>query len=416
MPRKLEIDHNILMPEESKNKPASPQDDETAQIDPLGSTRLELDSTDCQLSEHDSDPTQKNFRGRGSSLELQNRFEKIALKFNLDQLAPADQLAEMDRKISTDYFADDSESIISENSSPDVDFRYSLNPYRGCAHGCSYCYARPTHEYLGFNAGIDFETKIVVKPNAAELFGKWLRRPKWRDNVEPVMLSGVTDCYQGCEKELQLTRRCLEVADQFRQPMRITTKNVLVRRDIDLLRGMADRNQTCVTISVSSLDQSLIRSMEPRSSSPQARLDAIRELSNAGIPVKVLVAPVIPGLNDDEIPSILKAVAEAGATWAGYVMLRLPLAVEPVFLDWLERNFPDRRNKIVGRIQSLRGGQMYDSNFATRMKGEGIWADQIALVFQMYCQKLGLREKIPQLNVSQFRRIDDGGNRQLNLF
>ena len=190
----------------------------------------------------------------------------------------------------------------------------------------------------------------------------------------------------------------------------------MVRRDIDVLAKMAKRNQSCVTISISSLDQTLIRLMEPRSSAPQARLDTIGDLSAAGIPVKVLVAPIVPGLNDEEIPSILKAVSEAGATWAGYVMLRLPLTVEPVFLDWLERNYPDRREKIVGRIRSVRGGQMYDSNFKTRMKGEGIWAEQIALLFQTYCQRFGLRRKIPQLDCSQFRPIDDGGNRQLNLF
>lgn len=358
----------------------------------------------------------KNFTGRGSSLELLNRFERMEVTPDWEQLSEADAAAAQNSKIRTEYFHDVSQTIISENDSPDVDFNFSLNPYRGCVHGCSYCYARPTHEYLGFNAGIDFESRIMVKPDAPELFKKWLGRPAWRMNVQPIMLSGVTDCYQPCEQQLQLTRKCLEVAVDFQQPIRITTKNALVRRDLDLLSQLAQQNLVCVTISVSSLDQSLIRTMEPRSSSPAARLDAISQLSDAGIPVKALVAPIIPGLNDDEMATILKKVAASGAGLAGYTVLRLPLSVEPVFLDWLERNFPDRVSKIVGRIQSLRGGKMNSANFADRMKGQGIWAEQIKLLFEAICRQAGLQRGMLDLDCSKFRVTDSGGMRQLELF
>lgn len=358
----------------------------------------------------------RKFRGRGSSLEPASRFEKVHVQLDLEQLDEEDQATEIDRKIETEYFLDDSGTVVSENQSPDVDFKFSLNPYRGCTHGCSYCYARPTHEYLGFNAGIDFESKIVVKPNAPELFRKWLLRPHWKDQVNPIMLSGVTDCYQPCEKKFQLTRQCLEIALEMRQPIRITTKNGLIRRDLDLLAAMAKLNLIAVNISVASMDQSLIRVMEPRSSSPRARLDAIRTLSGAGVPVKVLVAPIIPGITDEEVPAILAAVAAAGARSAGYVMLRLPLAVKPVFLDWLERNFPDRKEKIVGRVQSLRDGKMNDSNFGSRMKGQGIWADQIRNLFDVCCAKQGLTRAPHELTVDSFRTVHGDRSRQLELF
>ncbi len=347
------------------------------------------------------DPSVKqHFTGRGSSLRIKNRFEKIELETTFDQLEADDiQLIE---KIATEYFDDDANSIVSENQSPDIDFRFSLNPYRGCAHGCSYCYARPTHEYLGLNAGIDFESKIFVKRQAASLFRKWLGRKKWGDQVEPVMLSGVTDCYQPCEREFRLTRKCLKVALEHRQPMRITTKNSLVTRDLDLLKKMAALNLIVVTISIGTLDQNLVRIMEPRSSSPRARLDAIQQLASAGVPVKVLVAPIIPGLNDAQIPSILNTVAEHGASRAGYVMLRLPLSVEPVFIDWLDSHMPDAKEKILGRVRSLRGGKLYNSDFSQRMQGTGIWADQIKALFQLNLRTAGLKSGTPQLDCRQF--------------
>ena len=355
-------------------------------------------------------------RGRGSSMRIANRFEQVHFESDLEQLEPDDQMAELSKKVKTEYFVDQSGSIVSQNNSPDVDFRFSLNPYRGCVHGCSYCYARPTHEYLGFNAGIDFESKIIVKPNAPKLFKKWLGRPKWKAVVEPIMLSGVTDCYQPCEKKFELTRQCLEIALDARQPMRITTKNAMVRRDVDILAEMAKLNLICVTISVSSLDQSLIKIMEPRSSSPAARLDAISVLSQAGIPVKVLAAPIVPAVNDEEIPEILRAVFQAGATMAGYVMLRLPLAVEPVFLDWVERHFPDRLEKISGRLKSLGDGKLYDSEFKSRMKGKGIWAEQIRGLFETICLTTGLKRSLPKLNCDSFRGCAAESGRQMDLF
>ena len=358
----------------------------------------------------------RQFRGRGSSLDPANRFEKILVELDLEQMELEEQVVESDRKIKTEYFLDDSTTVVSENHSPDVDFRFSLNPYRGCAHGCSYCYARPTHEYLGFNAGIDFESKIVVKPNAPKQFRKWLSRPKWRGHVEPVMLSGVTDCYQPCEKKFQLTRQCLEIALEMRQPMMITTKNGLIRRDLDLLTEMAKLNLITVAFSVCSLDQSLIRVMEPRSSSPQQRLDTIQSLAEAGVPVRVLVAPIIPGINDDEIPDVLEQASAAGAQFAGYVMLRLPLSVEPVFLDWMDRNFPDRKQKVIGRIQSLREGKLNNSEFGSRMKGQGVWAETIADLFKVYCAKLGLKRGNRRLDCDSFRQVQSDGKEQGRLF
>jgi DNA repair photolyase len=368
--------------------------------------------------EHHSPTTvwRTTVKGRGSSLPIANRFERIELEADFEQLSEEDQQSELTKKIKTEFFIDQSETVVSENSSPDVDFNFSLNPYRGCAHGCSYCYARPTHEYLGLNAGIDFESKIMVKPNAAALFKKWLSRKNWKSSVEPIMLSGVTDCYQPCEKGFELTRRCLEVALDARQPMRITTKNRLVARDLDLLSQMAEQQLICVTVSLSSLDQSLVRIMEPRSSSPQARLDSIKQLTEAGVPVKVLVAPIIPALNDHEIPEILDKVSEAGATHAGYVVLRLPLAVEPVFVDWAERNFPDRIEKILSRVQSMSNGKVYDSSFGNRMKGQGIWGEQIKALFNTVCSKHSLKLGVPTLNCNAFRKPEPDFGNQKRLF
>ena len=351
--------------------------------------------------------------GRGSSRRGEGRFERIQRVTDWEQVNDPELLDELQSKIKTEYLKDDSKTIVSQNNSPDVDFNFSLNPYRGCVHGCSYCYARPTHEYLGFNAGLDFESKIVVKHDTPELFRKWLSRPKWAKQVEPIMISGVSDCYQPCEREYELTRCCLEVALNARQPIRITTKNALIRRDIDLLSELAKLNLVFVTVSLTSLDQSLIRIMEPRSSSPKARLATIKTLASAGIPVRVLVAPIIPAVNDEEIPSILQASVEAGAKTAQYVVLRLPLSVEPVFIAWLERHFPDRRDKIVDRIKSLRDGKMYDSSFGNRMKGKGIWADQIRILFQTCCHKYGLDQKTPQLDCTRFRKPSDPNQQML---
>ena len=306
------------------------------------------------------------------------------------------------KRVRTEYFADVSKSVVSENDSPDVFFRYSINPYRGCAHGCSYCYARPTHEYLGLSAGLDFESKIFVKEKAPELFRDWLARDGY--HPELVMMSGVTDCYQPAERHFQLTRKCLEVALSAGQPIAIVTKNALVTRDLDLLKQLAERNLTSVAISITSLDQSLTKNMEPRTSSPTARLRAIRELTAAGIPTHVMIAPVIPSLNDSEIPAILKAARDAGATTAGYVLLRLPLTVKPVFLEWLSRVLPAQKDRIEARLRETRGGQLYEANFETRMKGHGEIADQIRQTFEVFAKKYELTHGHQSLDTSQFRR------------
>ncbi len=315
-----------------------------------------------------------------------------------------------DRPVRTKFFRDLSLSIISYNDSPDIPFRASLNPYRGCEHGWAYCYARPTHEYLGFSAGLDFESRIMVKENAPELLRAELSSSKWKPQW--LALSGVTDAYQPIEKKLQITRRCLEVLAEFRQPVGIVTKNRLVTRDIDLLQQLASHDAVAVYISLTTLNPDRRRAMEPRTSSPQARLDAVRQLADAGIPVGIMIGPVIPGFTDEEIPALLKAAADTGATFASYIMLRLPLTVRPLFEDWLERNIPDRKEKVLNRLREMRGGKLNSAEFGKRMRGEGKYADQIRDLFRISLKKSGLQSNSPQLSIASFRR--PGGD-QLQL-
>ncbi|MEX2188403.1 MAG: PA0069 family radical SAM protein, partial [Pirellulales bacterium] len=296
--------------------------------------------------------------GRAAQLAPANRFERTRLIDDFEQLDHAGEASD-ERRLPTEFFADDAKTIIRENNSPDIPFRYSINPYRGCEHGCAYCYARPGHETLGLNAGIDFETKILVKHNAAELLRRELSRPSW--SAEWIAISGVTDCYQPVERRLQITRACLEVLAEARQPCGIVTKNALVTRDLDLLAAMAAAWTVQVAVSVTTLDPQLARSLEPRTSSPAARLAAIAELTAAGVPVRVMAAPIIPGLNDQELPAILKAARSAGAAAASYTLLRLPLTVRPVFEDWLARNAPLKKARIEALIRDTRSGRMSDS-------------------------------------------------------
>ncbi len=339
--------------------------------------------------------------GRGAQINPANRFHKVHFEAELDTFEEDQAACAQSSRIATEYFVDDSQSILSENNSPDIPFRYSLNPYRGCAHGCSYCYARPTHEYLGLSAGIDFESKVFVKTKAAELLRAKLSQASWQP--EPVMMSGVTDCYQPAERQFRITRGCLEVAREFRQPIGIVTKNALVTRDIDILSHMAEHNLTRVAISLTSLDQTLTRVLEPRTSSPAARLRAMRELSDAGVPVTVMTAPVIPGLNDSELPALLQAAREHGATYAGYVLLRLPLTVKPIFLDWLDRNAASQRDKIEGLIQQTRDGRHNQSQFGQRMRGTGVMAEHLSNTFKVFARKHQLQLKTPPLDCSQFQ-------------
>lgn len=349
----------------------------------------------------------------GSLLNPPNRFERTRREADLEHVEwDEEYLRELDRR-PIEYLTDASRSIVSENHSPDLPFRYSLNPYRGCAHGCSYCYARNTHEYLGLNAGLDFETKIVVKHDAPLLFREFLNRDCWTG--EHITFSGVTDCYQPAEREFRLTRGCLEVAAEARQPIGIVTKNALVCRDLDLLRRLAEHGAVHVFLSVSTLDAELARSLEPRASIPAARLRAVRTLREAGIPAGVMLAPVIPGLNDVELPAVLEAAAEAGAVTAGYVLLRLPLTVRPVFQEWLARAQPQAQERIEGRIRACREGELSDSSFGDRLRGKGPVADQIGRMFRVFRTKFQLDQNLPPLDSSHFRppQVTTG---QLRLF
>ncbi|HVS35651.1 MAG TPA: PA0069 family radical SAM protein [Gemmataceae bacterium] len=340
-------------------------------------------------------------KGRGSHINPPNRFGLPLYQPDLEQLeGDADALEEL-RRPATVFIPDRSKSVVTENHSPDIPFRYSLNPYRGCEHGCSYCYARPTHEYLGFSAGLDFETKIVVKEDAPGLFRDFLAHERWRP--ESITLSGVTDCYQPAERRFLLTRRCLEVAVEARQPITIITKNALVLRDLDLLRDLAADALVHVVLSVTTLDAALARAMEPRTSSPAARLGAVRALADAGVPVMILVAPVIPGLNDAEIPAILAAAKEAGAGAAGRMLLRLPLTVAPVFLEWLKRERPEAAGRVEGRIRDVRGGKLNQSAFGERMRGSGEMAKRIGDLFRLFARRHGLDGDLPPLECTKFR-------------
>lgn len=339
--------------------------------------------------------------GRGAVGNPANRFLPVIEVPDFEQLEFDDDFLKELERPATRYFDDTSKSVISENDSPDVPFRYSLNPYRGCLHGCSYCYARPTHEYLGLSAGLDFETTIFVKRHAPRLFRDWLARPSY--TCEPVMMSGVTDCYQPVERKLQITRKCLEVALEARQPVSLITKNSLITRDVDLLSELAALNLCKTAISLNSLDQSLTKVLEPACTAPAGRLDAIRKLAERNIPVHVMVAPVIPGLNDSEMPSVLQAVAEAGARSASYTLVRLPFAVEAVFTDWVQRVRPSEAEKIFARLRSVRGGQMNQSQFGTRMRGSGPMADQISALFKLSRQRCGLTATLPPSRTDLFR-------------
>jgi DNA repair photolyase len=351
---------------------------------------------------------------RGATINPPNRFEKIHLEPDADW-NPDDDSDGRPSGPRTQFFHDRSQTAIAYNDSPDIGFRASINPYRGCEHGCIYCYARPFHEYLGFSAGLDFESKIMVKTDAPKLLREELSSPKWRPQV--IAMSGVTDCYQPVERKLKITRGCLEVLAEFRNPVAIITKNFLVTRDIDLLSELAKWNAAAVCVSVTTLDPDLRKIMEPRTSPPQARLTAIRELSRAGIPVTVLVAPIIPGLTDHEIPAILNAAAEAGATSAGYTVLRLPFAVAPLFEKWLETNFPDRKEKVLNRLRSMRGGKLYDAQWGKRMSGEGIFAGQIEQMFEIARRRAGIKNDRGELSTAAFRGgFGSANSEQLSLF
>lgn len=344
-------------------------------------------------------------KGRGSGINPSGRFE--ALKVSPDpEFDPSELPAP-----GTQFFHDCAASLITYNESPDISFRTSLNIYRGCEHGCAYCFARPFHEYLGFSAGLDFETKIMVKTDAPSLLREELDSKNWTPQV--VVMSGVTDCYQPAERHFRLTRACLEIFAQFRNPVSIITKSALVTRDIDILAELARSGAANVFISVTTLDRELARRLEPRAAAPSHRLRAIEQLASAGIPVGVLAAPMIPGLTDHELPSILEAAKKAGASSAGYVVLRLPYGVKDIFAVWLDQHEPGKKERVLGRVREFRGGKLYDSSWGLRGTGTGFFSEQLAQLFEVSARRFGLSTSRPPLSTEAFCRQ---GGKQLDLF
>ena len=338
--------------------------------------------------------------GRGAQRDLPNRFQALRLDLDPDvvQGNPDDEALPNPKTL---FLEDASESVIVRNESPDIGYTAGINPYRGCEHGCAYCYARPTHEYLGFSAGLEFETRIMVKKRAPELLRRELTAKKW--TPQPLGLSGVTDCYQPAERHFRVTRQILEVLAEFRNPVSIITKNFLVTRDLDVLRELAAFDAVHVYVSITTLNADLAGRMEPRASRPAQRLRAIEMLAKAGVPVGVMVAPIIPGLNDREIPAVLEGARSAGAVSAGYTMLRLPYGVKDVFAEWLKEHFPERLDRILGTVRSVRNGKLNVSEFGSRMRGEGPYADQVAQMFHVFRERLGFGS-MRELRTEHFQR------------
>jgi DNA repair photolyase len=359
-------------------------------------------------------------KGRGARANPTGRFERARIEPELEALADLSNLSDLEGEEAlapsqrTQAIPDPSRTALTFNKSPDIPFDASLNPYRGCEHGCAYCYARPTHEYLGYSAGLDFETKILVKEKAPEILRRELSAPRWKPQV--VALSGVTDAYQPLERKLEITRRCIKVFAEFRNPISIITKNALVTRDIDLFKQLNEVQAISVNLSLTTLDGPLQRALEPRASAPHERLRAVECLAEAGIPVGVNIAPIIPGLTDAETPALLAAAASAGAQYAGHIVLRLPHGLRDLFDDWLLTHRPMRREKVLHRLESLRGGrgggQLNDPRFGTRMRGEGRFAEQISGLFELMARKHGLDRPHPPLLTDAFRRP---GGTQLSL-
>ncbi|PJJ18823.1 DNA repair photolyase [Janthinobacterium sp. 67] len=370
-------------------------------------------------------------KGRGAVSNLQGRYEVHARAGfddgwsvgGLDGAAGEEAAPAWKTQVSDEQ----ARTILTRNASPDLPFNMSLNPYRGCEHGCIYCFARPTHSYLGLSPGLDFESRIYAKVNAPELLRRELARPSYVP--EPIALGVNTDAYQPCERERQLTRRVLEVLQECDHPVALITKSSLIERDIDILAPMAARHLAAVAVTVTTLDPAIARTLEPRAAAPARRLRTIRTLTEAGIPVGVSIAPIIPFVTEPEIEQLLEAVRDAGAIHAHYVVLRLPWEVSPLFQQWLEAHFPERAQRVMNRVREMRGGKDYDSAFGARMRGEGVWADLIRQRFEKAVHRLGLHGKggrFKQLDCTQFRRplvvpplgakVKNGNAGQLDLF
>jgi DNA repair photolyase len=355
-------------------------------------------------------------KGRGAVTNIQGRYERDEREAFEDGWAP-DSEDGGTSPLKTQVFEERAKSILTHNASPDIPFRVSLNPYRGCEHGCIYCFARPTHSYLGLSPGLDFESRIYAKINAPELLQRELRKKNYIP--EPIALGVNTDAYQPVERELLLTRRVIETLHEYGHPFAAITKSSLIERDIDLLAPMAARGQVMAAITVTTLDAEIARTLEPRAATPARRLRTIRTLSDAGVPVGVSVAPVIPFVTEPDLERVLEACAQAGATSASYIVLRLPWEVAPLFKEWLAAHFPQRADRVMARIHDMRGGKDYDASFAHRMKGEGAWAQLLKQRFDKAVKRLGLNERRHGiLDMSQFKTpaLPVAPNAQLSLF
>ena len=344
-------------------------------------------------------------KGRGAVSNIQGRYE-VNGRESFDDGWTHDEEDDAPPAFRTQVTDEYAKSILSRNASPDVPFNVSLNPYRGCEHGCIYCFARPTHSYLGLSPGLDFESRLFAKVNAADLLRRELARPSYVP--EHIAIGVNTDAYQPCERDLRLTRQVLEVLHECQHPVGLITKSSLIERDIDLLAPMAEKKLACAAITITTLDPEISRTLEPRAAAPARRLRAIRTLSEAGIPVSVSVAPIIPFVTEPEIEKILEAAHDAGAVSAHYVVLRLPWEVNPLFQEWLQAHFPDRAQRVMNRVRDMRGGKDYDSDFSKRMHGEGVWADLIRQRVSKTVERLGmsggLSGRFGRLDSSQFRR------------
>ena len=343
-------------------------------------------------------------KGRGAVSNMQGRYELQARERFDDGWAAHEEEGEDGPATRTTVIHERARSILTRNASPDIPFGVSLNPYRGCEHGCIYCFARPTHSYLGLSPGLDFESRIHAKINAPELLRQELAKPSYVP--ESIALGVNTDAYQPCERELKLTRRVLEILHDCGHPVGLITKSSLIERDIDLLSAMAKKRQAAAAITITTLDPAVARTLEPRAAAPARRLRTIRTLSEAGIPVGVSIAPVIPFVTEPDLERILAAVAEAGAISASYIVLRLPWEVSPLFQQWLQAHFPDRSQRVMNRIRDMRGGKEYDASFGKRMRGEGVWAELIRQRFEKAAERAGLGRR-----VSRFASLDASGFR-----
>ena len=376
-----------------------------------------LGMDDDDFSHRDALPNGPAHR-RGAGINPGNRFEKVRLHILGEEIDRQWIERQNDdgstHRVERQVFFDRTQRIINKVSpTSDVPFDWTLNPYRGCEHGCIYCFARPYHEYLGFSSGLDFETKIMAKPDAPKLLRQELASPSWKP--EPIVMSAITDIYQPLEHKMRIARQCLEVLADCGQPVTTMTKSALVLRDTDLWSRLAGMNAGRVTITLVTLDNDLAQKLEPRASSPAGRLRAIRELTAAGIPVSVNIAPIIPGLTDVELPRILRAIAEAGALRAAWVLLRLPYQLKDLFLDWLQRSVhPDRARKVESLIRQARGGKLYEASYPNRRRGRGPIVEQLAQTFEVFTRKYGLNRDIRPLSTAHFRRPQMNG--QMSLF